>query len=137
MRKAVLLVDDDRFFQAAMADGLRAAAYEVAVAGDGLEALARVHAAPPDAILLDLNMPKLDGFQTCRLLKRNPQTRQIPVIILTGPALEDRKVLQDLGAEALVRKAQAGVTLAEVLRTIRRLESTPGEARPPRGTAAG
>ncbi len=131
MPKSILLVDDDLFFRTAIADGLRAAAYEVTVAGDGLEALEQVRHAPPDVILLDLIMPKLDGIRTCKLLKRNPQHRSIPIIILTGAGREGLQALNGLGAEATVVKRQAEATLAELLRTLQRLEAALPEAQPP------
>ncbi len=81
MSETVLLLDDDALFRVAIGDGLRAAGYTVAVALDGLEALERAREAPPDFILLDLIMPKLDGFRTCRLLKQHPQHRSIPIIL--------------------------------------------------------
>jgi GAF domain-containing protein/CheY-like chemotaxis protein len=121
--KTVLLVDDDALFRMVIGDGLRAAGYTVADACDGLEALQRVREAPPDFILLDLIMPKLDGVRTCRLLKQNPDQRNIPVILLTGVGREGLKALGELGAEAAVAKRQAGATLAEVLQTLRLLES--------------
>ncbi len=125
MLKTVLLVDDDTLFQATIGDGLRAAGYEVAVAANGLEALERVREAPPDVILLDLIMPKLDGIRTCKLLKRHPQHRNIPIVILTGAVREGFKTLTDLGAEATVPKRQAENTLTEILQTLRLLESAP------------
>ncbi len=125
MAKTVLLVDDDALFRQIIGDGLRAAGYDVAFAADGLEAMERVREAPPDVILLDLIMPKVDGLRTCKLLKQHPEHRHIPVILLTGVAREALKALSQLGAEAAVAKRQAGTTLTEVLQTLRLLESVP------------
>jgi len=61
--------------------------YEIQVAHDGEEALTEVHASKPDIILMDVKMPKLDGFETCRRLKADEQTKNIPVVFLT--ALDD------------------------------------------------
>ncbi len=128
--KTVLLVDDDALFRAAIGDGLRAAGYNVAVAANGLEALERIREAPPDFVLLDLIMPKLDGSRTCRLLKGHPEQRNIPVILLTGVGRERFRALGELGAEAAVPKRQVGVTLSEVLETLTRLESARREPAP-------
>jgi len=57
---------------------------EVVFAGDGKECLAVVNQVRPDLILLDVAMPNLDGYQTCCILKSNPETRSIPVIFLTA-----------------------------------------------------
>jgi len=121
--KTVLLVDDDALFRMVIGDGLKAAGYTVAAACDGLEALQQVREAPPDFILLDLIMPKLDGVRTCRILKQHPEQCKIPVILLTGVGREGLKALGELGAEAAVAKRQAGATLTEVLQTLRLLES--------------
>ncbi|HEY7676074.1 MAG TPA: GAF domain-containing protein, partial [Candidatus Methylomirabilis sp.] len=124
MPKTALIVDDDVLFQAAIGDGLRDAGYAVAVAANGLEALEMVREAPPDFILLDLIMPKLDGTRTCRMLKAHPQHRAIPIIVLTGLGAEGRNALDGLGAEAVVAKRQAELTLADILKTLQRLESS-------------
>ncbi len=121
--KTVLIVDDDLLFRAAMGDGLRAAGYAVAVAADGLEALQRVREAPPDFILLDLIMPKLDGFRVCKMLKGHPQHRSIPVIVLSGLSKEGLTNLTDLGAEVAIAKRDAGATLTEIVKTLHLLGS--------------
>ncbi len=72
--------------------------YLVESASDGAEALDKVAAAPPDLILLDLVLPKIDGFEVCQRLKGEPKTRHIPVIIITGM----------LDREANIKAVQAG-----------------------------
>jgi len=137
MPRTVLVVDDDPFFQQTLADGLRAAGYQVSVAANGLEAIEAVRQSPPDFILLDLIMPKLDGIRVCKLLKRHPEHRRIPVIILTGAVREGLKVLDGLGADATVAKREAAVTLPEILKTLQLLEAAPQQPRPPEEAAAG
>ncbi len=136
MPKTVLIVDDDALFREAIGDGLRAAGYHVVLAGDGLEALEHIKKAPPDFLLLDLIMPKLDGFGLCRLLKGHPQHRTIPVIILTGIGKEALKNLQDLGAEVAVAKRGAGATLTELRKTLQLLGSARLRSLPVVDTAA-
>ncbi len=131
MAKTVLLVDDDALFRRAIGDGLRTAGYDVTFAADGLEALERVRQAPPDFILLDLIMPRLDGFRTCRLLKEDPQHQTIPVILLTGVGREALKGLSDLGAIAAVAKRQFQPTLTDVVQTLKLLESAHRKAPSP------
>ena len=137
MRKTVLVADDDLAFRTAMADGLRAAGYDVAVAGNGLETIRQVRLAPPHFLLLDLIMPKLDGIRACRVLKRHPQHRNIPVIILTALGPDGLKHLEELEADACVAKRQADVTVAEVLETLERLGSAGPRPLPPADTLQG
>ena len=63
---------------------LAAEGHEVAIASDGLEALAQIVSCRPDLILLDLELPELSGYEVCRRIKADPATRWIPIIILTG-----------------------------------------------------
>ena len=137
MPRTVLVVDDDPFFQRTLADGLRGAGYQVSVAANGLEAIESVRQSPPDFILLDLIMPKLDGIRVCKMLKRHPQHRRIPVIILTGAIREGLKVLDDIGADATLAKREAATTLPEILKTLQFLEASPQQQRPPEEAAAG
>jgi DNA-binding NarL/FixJ family response regulator len=80
----VLIVDDVPDNLAVLHDALDAYGYTVRVATDGARALESARRAPPDMILLDAVMPGLDGFETCRQLKSELATRQIPVIFMTG-----------------------------------------------------
>jgi CheY-like chemotaxis protein len=84
MAARVLIVDDDPFNTALLGDICRSGGFEVAVAGDGEEALERARAEAPDAVLLDLMMPRLDGFGTCLKMKADPVLRPIPVLIITA-----------------------------------------------------
>ncbi len=139
MPKTVLVVDDDALFRQALSEGLRSAGYEVALAADGLEALEKVREAPPDFILLDLIMPKLDGLRTCQLLKRHPRHQAIPVIFLTGLGPEGVPALERLRAGATVAKRQAPATLSDILRTLHLLDGQSPTRKcspPPRPSAA-
>ena len=78
------LVDDTLRNIQVLGTILRKEGYQIHVAQDGLEALKVVETAQPDLILLDVMMPKLDGFETCRRLKQNQSTRDIPVIFITA-----------------------------------------------------
>lgn len=79
--------------------------FDVDVAEDGEEALARVDAVVPDVIVMDLAMPKVDGWEATRLFKTNPRTRSIPIVVLTG--LQDELQLaraRAAGADVICRK---------------------------------
>ena len=130
MGKRILVADDDLVFQAVVAHGLRAAGYDVVVATNGLEALERVREDPPDVILLDLIMPKLDGTRACKILKRHPRHHPIPIILLTDLGPVERKTTDEPGAEILIAKREADVTLLEILGTLHRLDAADGRPRP-------
>jgi two-component system cell cycle sensor histidine kinase/response regulator CckA len=84
----VLVVDDEEQNRTLLRDPLEARGYEVEEAENGLLALQKIAARPPDVILLDLMMPKMDGFEVCRRLKKDPKTAHIPILIVT--ALSER-----------------------------------------------
>lgn len=81
---AVLLVDDEPANLGILHESLQSKGYMVLVATDGFAALESVRRMPPDVIVLDARMPGIDGFETCRRLKENLGTRDIPVIFMTG-----------------------------------------------------
>ncbi len=86
---SVLVVDDEEQNRGLLCDPLQARGFTVAEAACGLEALQKIAAQPPDVVLLDVMMPKMDGFEVCRRLKTDSRTAHIPVLMVT--ALSDRK----------------------------------------------
>jgi DNA-binding response OmpR family regulator len=80
----VLVVDDEPEIIQLVTQILELRGHRVGLARDGLDALAKVAAEPPDVIILDLNLPKLDGFEVCKRLKADDKTRAIPVVMLTA-----------------------------------------------------
>ncbi len=84
----VLVVDDEEQNRTLLRDPLEARGYEVDEAEDGNDALRKIAKRQPDVILLDLMMPKLDGLEVCRLLRRHPGTTHIPILMVT--ALSER-----------------------------------------------
>jgi DNA-binding response OmpR family regulator len=83
-RARILVVDDSPSELTLISAPLLAGGYEVITACDGEEALAKAASERPDLILLDVVLPKQNGFQVCRTLKRSPESRHIPVIMITG-----------------------------------------------------
>jgi CheY-like chemotaxis protein len=83
----VLVVDDTRSFLTAARDYLELRGYAVSTAGGGSEAIASVQAQPPDLILMDIQMPEMDGLTVTRTLREDPAAAQIPVIALTALAM--------------------------------------------------
>ena len=84
---SVLIVDDIAGNARLVESLLAPDGHAVRTAGDGAEALRLVHAEAPDLILMDVMMPHVDGFEACQAIKRDPQTRLIPVVLVT--ALDD------------------------------------------------
>ena len=118
-RGRLLLVDDQPFFLAMGQNILRAKGYEVHTASSGAAALEAVRAARPDAIVLDVEMPGMDGIETCRRLKANPATAEIPVVILTAtpePKLNQRAF--QAGAEATVLKSVSADRLLNMVHLV-------------------
>lgn len=85
----ILLVEDNQFNRDMLARRLKRAGFTLATATNGLEALIAVDQHQPDLIVMDMEMPELDGWDTTAYLKSLPITRHIPIIALTGHASED------------------------------------------------
>lgn len=103
--KKVLLVDDERFNLELLRLALPGPQYQLSYAAQGQAALTQIHDDKPDLILLDILMPGLTGIDLCTLLKHNPQTADIPVIMLSGldsPA--DARAARAAGALGLIPK---------------------------------
>lgn len=80
----VLLVEDSKTQAKQIADVLVSVGLEVEIVEDGAEAIRAVLSKPPDLIVLDVKLPSMDGFQVCRRLKRTEETKNIPIIMMTG-----------------------------------------------------
>ena len=117
--RRVLLVDDQPFFLTMGRNILRGGGYEVHTAPSGPEALKLARATRPDAILLDVEMPGMDGFETCRRLKADPVTEAIPVAMLTAtldPRLNQKAF--KAGAEATIMKSVSAARLLNLLQVV-------------------
>jgi DNA-binding response OmpR family regulator len=122
----VLIVDDEPSIVETVRFALEKAGYPCLVAYDGEEAMRIVRAQNPALILLDIMLPKLNGFQICRLLKFDELYRHIPIIMLTARAQErDRLLGKETGADAYVTKP---FELPELLRVIARYLPPPAAA---------
>ena len=122
MAETILVVDDDPDIARFVEVNLRSAGYEVAVAADGEEALDRAQDMRPDLVLLDVMMPRIDGFEVAQRLRRNPQTANTSIIMLTAKALSTDKVLGlTAGADDYIIKPFDPIELlARVKGTLRR-----------------
>ena len=115
--RRILLVEDDRFLRKAAETTLKQQGYTVITAADGEEALRVARSAPPDLILLDVIMPKLNGFQVLDALKKDPTTAHIPVIILSNLG-QDRDVQQAMEAGATAYFVKADLSLQELVQRV-------------------
>jgi len=120
-RKTVLVVDDDEGVRKFLAFELMPYGVTVLEAGDGAAGLSAARAGKPDAILLDVLMPRLDGWETLRALKEDPETRDIPVVILS--VVENRAFGFSLGAFEYLVKPVDHPALLKILTRLKIIES--------------
>lgn len=104
-KKRILLIDDETALVEMVKIRLEANNYEVITAYDGNEALDKARKEKPDLIILDLMLPKMDGYKVCRLLKFDEKYKQIPIILFTARAQESDKITgEEVGADAYITK---------------------------------
>ncbi len=112
----ILVVDDEEDLGRILKFALLAAGHEVIVAMDGAEGLRQAREGAPDLILLDLMLPKIDGYKVCRMLKFDEKYRHIPIVILSARTQqEDKDMAIQTGADLFVTKPY---NLEEILQTI-------------------
>jgi len=118
--KKILFVEDETALQKTMGDVLKKQGYEVVSAFDGEAALNLARKEKPDLILLDLILPKMDGFEVLEHLSKSEETKDIPVIVLTNlERVEDIDRALELGAKTYLVKAN--YSLEEVVEKIKSL----------------
>lgn len=104
-KKRILVVDDEQDILKVVTMRLAASGYEVITAADGQEGLSKARSEKPDLIILDVMLPKLDGYKVCRMLKFDERYKKIPVIIFTARANEsDIQLSKEVGAETYITK---------------------------------
>lgn len=129
-KKRILLIEDEANLRELMKFRLEEAGYEVLTADDGLKAVSLARTQKPDAILLDLMLPKLDGYTVCRILKMNETTKEIPIIMITArTASQDQKKGLEMGADAYIPKPADMPTLLAKISEVTR-KKTKGEVGP-------
>ncbi len=126
----ILVVDDEEDILAVVRYNLERGGYRVTCAADGDQALGHARREPPDLILLDLMLPGLNGLEVCRLLKEDPKTERIPIVMLTAKG-EERDVVKGLDAGAddyVVKPFSPQILLSRVKAVLRRVRrETPSE----------
>jgi len=130
MTARILVVDDIEANVRLLEDRLTAEYYEVVTAFDGPTALAMAASEKPDIILLDVMMPGMDGFQVCRRLKDDPETRHLPVVLVTSlDGRADRIAGLEAGADEFLTKPIDNVMLLARVRSLTRLKMVIDELR--------
>jgi len=115
----ILLVDDEPSIIKVVGKRLEVEGYQVSVAVEGQEALAKAQTERPDLIILDLMLPKLNGYEVCTMLKQDTRYQHIPIMLFTAKAQDqDERLGMECGADAYVRKP---FKAQELLERIRRL----------------
>lgn len=105
MAKRILLVDDESQMVDMLKMRLEANNYLVLTAYDGLEAFEKARKEKPDLIILDLMLPKIDGYKVCRMLKFDEKYKKIPIIMFTARVQDSDKAMgKEVGADAYVTK---------------------------------
>ncbi len=122
MPETILVVDDDPDIARFVEVNLRSAGYDVAVAADGEQAIEKATELRPDLVLLDVMMPRIDGFEVAQRLRKNPQTANTSIIMLTAKALSADKVtgLQSGADDYIIKPFDPIELLARVKGTLRR-----------------
>jgi DNA-binding response OmpR family regulator len=117
----VLVVEDEQDVAELIRFNLIKEGYEVTVLGNGMDGVRHAREGKPDVILLDIMVPQLNGWEVCRRLKQDPETRRIPIIMVTGRVDEGDKVLGfELGADDYVTKPFSPRELVARVRAVTR-----------------
>jgi DNA-binding response OmpR family regulator len=126
----ILVVEDEQDVAELLRYNLTKEGYEVTLVGNGADALKRAREAKPDLILLDIMVPQLNGWEVCRRLRQDPETRAISVIMVTGRVEEGDKVLGfEMGADDYVTKPFSPRELAIRVRNVLKRAEAPDPLR--------
>ena len=118
-KKRILIIDDETEMVEMETVRLKASGYEVTAACDGPSGLDKVKFWQPDLILLDIMLPKMDGYQVCAALKKDPQTHNIPIILVSATDQKyDSNLGKKAGADAYFTKPFESVTLLAKIREL-------------------
>ena len=119
MTKRILVVDDEMYIVNILDFTLGSEGFKVVSAANGEEALRKSMEIAPDLIVLDVMMPKIDGYEVCRALKAKDETKHIPVILLTAKDRDaDREKGREVGADLYMTKPFSPTRLLEEVRAL-------------------
>ena len=115
----ILLVDDEPSIVKMVGKRLEVEGFTVTVAMDGQDGLAKAQAELPDLIILDLMLPKINGYEVCTMLKQDVRYQKIPILLFTAKTQDkDEKLGMECGANAYMRKPFRGPELLEIIRKL-------------------
>jgi len=118
-RKRILVVDDEIYIVHILEFTLTMEGYEVLTAADGEEALEKIEHERPDLIVLDIMMPKMDGYEVCRKIRENEEVRSLPVILLSAKGRPiDRETGLEVGADDYIVKPFSPRRLLEKIKDL-------------------
>ena len=117
--ESILIVDDDPAIRIPLSMKLRSVGFHVLEATDGIEALQQLQAGPADLAIIDVGMPRMDGYTLCQRLRENERTRATPVIILTAQDLSvPADVIAKIGQHVLVNKPFSPREIVQMVRQL-------------------
>ena len=126
MAKRVLIVEDERHIIESLSFVLETEGFEVASELDGEAGLRRLRADPPDVLVLDLMMPKMNGIEVLKAVKADPALRGLPVVVLTAKGRQqDRRMAEEIGVDAFMTKPFSNKDVVEAVRRLAPAPSTP------------
>jgi DNA-binding response OmpR family regulator len=118
-KQRILLVDDEPSIVKMVGKRLEVEGFDVLIAMDGQEAVKLAQTEKPDLMILDLMLPKLNGYEVCSLLKQDERYKKIPIIMFSAKAQEkDEKLGIECGADAYIRKPFKAQELLDQIRTL-------------------
>jgi len=123
-RASVLMIDDDREIVQGASLRLQAAGYHMLTAGNAESGIAAAIESQPDIIVLDVRLPRRDGLSALAELKRRPETKHIPVVMLSASVVDQQAAL-DAGARFFLRKPYRGDILVQAVATARTASDLP------------
>jgi DNA-binding response OmpR family regulator len=125
MKKKILVADDNPYILEVVSMALETLDFEILLAKDGEEALDQVKRERPDLVILDIMMPKKNGFEVCRELKQSPEYREIPIVMLSAKAQKEDKFWgRDAGADDYVTKPFDPLDLERVVMQLLKLKES-------------
>lgn len=119
MTTRVLIAEDDEHIVELLTFVLERERYAVATATDGEAALAHLRSAPPDLMILDVMLPRMNGFEVLKSVRADPQLRDLPVIVLTAKGqVQDRRTAEALGIAAYMTKPFSNQDVVDSVRRV-------------------
>ena len=123
-RKRILIIEDEEQMVEMLKMRLEANNYEVLSTDDGKKGLEMAQKQNPDLIILDLMIPKMDGFKVCGLLKKDSRYSRIPIILFTARAQEsDKRMGEEIGADAYITKPFEPKVLLEKIEELLKVQN--------------